>query len=205
MKTVAKVCLLQWGRNLPVAEMSKRLRTWANSDDALQWGRNLPVAEIARRGQALPAHGKLQWGRNLPVAEISCHDSTTRPESHASMGPQPSSRGNSDRRLPETRRTRWLQWGRNLPVAEMGRYRITLEEIERALQWGRNLPVAEMAANAGWAAVASEVLQWGRNLPVAEIELTLGALKSTATASMGPQPSSRGNNEMFVGIELIST
>ena len=91
------------------------------------------------------------------------------------MGPQPSSRGNYD--YPRSGRPQFvratLQWGRNLPVAE-----IVLWNGKRL---GHRLPIE---------------LQWGRNLPVAEIMLTeLTSLTGSlhAKASMGPQPSSRGN------------
>ena len=36
---------LQWGRNLPVAEI---IQAKPQEEDVLQWGRNLPVAEIFR-------------------------------------------------------------------------------------------------------------------------------------------------------------
>ena len=42
-------------------------------DRVLQWGRNLPVAEIALRASAIGMQRScslLQWGRNLPVAEM---------------------------------------------------------------------------------------------------------------------------------------
>ena len=86
----------------------------------LQWGRNLPVAEI-ENGMDMDDYmdDELQWGRNLPVAEIN-PSRTRRPHrANASMGPQPSSRGNSKCLRGFPRVCPGLQWGRNLPVAEM--------------------------------------------------------------------------------------
>ena len=85
--------MLQWGRNLIVAEgqttyfesmkgdcasmgpqldsCGRYLRTEATTAGAkrLQWGRNLIVAEGTTIGAGPTATAWLQWGRNLIVAE----------------------------------------------------------------------------------------------------------------------------------------
>ena len=43
---------------------------WDRSN-RLQWGRNLPVAEIMPDVGVISPGIVLQWGRNLPVAEIA--------------------------------------------------------------------------------------------------------------------------------------
>ena len=109
---------------------------------------------------------RLQWGRNLPVAEIGIQRERGEAGDSASMGPQPSSRGNhyaAFRRHPA-------------PNASMGP-----QPSSRGNQVG------------GGRRPSIDVLQWGRNLPVAEISSTARASISGERASMGPQPSSRGN------------
>ena len=85
--------------------------------DLLQWGRNLIVAEGPPILVYHPADQTLQWGRNLIVAEgIEPNDSRLG-MILASMGPQLDSCG---RRVPGPvpRGVSTLQWGRNLIVAE---------------------------------------------------------------------------------------
>ena len=131
--------VLQWGRNLIVAEGRTRrpagravLASMGPQLDScgreggqdvrtlvgmLQWGRNLIVAEgyIHRTESTLPA--ALQWGRNLIVAEGT---ELPRPQekSQASMGPQLDSCGRRGVGAPGRSAEAWLQWGRNLIVAE---------------------------------------------------------------------------------------
>ena len=242
--------------------------------DQLQWGRNLPVAEIAKH-TATPTRSERHSMGPQPSSRGNARILWR--ARRASMGPQPSSRGNqwADDKWTEAVIADRLQWGRNLPVAEIvditplsGCHTKLLE-----LQWGRNLPVAEICLSrniakrskasfngaatfqsrkcldvvtnrtgvAGFNGAATfqsrkfgrertlsaqvsgaRRLQWGRNLPVAEIRLgefevrkrlysALG-FNGAATfqsrklgsggpslpagrvrASMGPQPSSRGN------------
>ena len=181
--------LLQWGRNLTVAEGNDSLLAVRDAL-RLQWGRNLTVAEGATVPTAGPACAPLQWGRNLTVAEGTSGCVRPYRGGWASMGPQLDSCG----RLGGT----WgdltpeeLQWGRNLTVAEgglLGRRR----DSDLELQWGRNLTVAEgprphraneanIRASMGpqldscgrrpvapAAALSNAALQWGRNLTVAE-------------------------------------
>ena len=61
--------MLQWGRNLTVAEGGEfggRIRRFLG---VLQWGRNLTVAEGAVSSAGDVEEIMLQWGRNLTVAE----------------------------------------------------------------------------------------------------------------------------------------
>ena len=88
--------VLQWGRNLSVAETAWFPLTNATSS-SLQWGRNLSVAETAFVGSDSPCSNWLQWGRNLSVAETRRRAAIYESAQDASMGPQPFSRGNSGR------------------------------------------------------------------------------------------------------------
>ena len=78
VKTLAQkiwYVVLQWGRNLSVAETGWSGITYRRYDLSLQWGRNLSVAETRRH--VLRADSLADEGR-----------------AGASMGPQPLSRGN---------------------------------------------------------------------------------------------------------------
>ena len=174
---------------------------------------------------------QLQWGRNLPVAEIRCAETL---QVHAlyrmaSMGPQPSSRGNADL-MSATSLSRaaklWLQWGRNLPVAEIRTF-FTIRKPRDAMpcfngaatfqsrKFCQNLGICSFGgtlsasmgpqpssrgnqrsrSSANRKARSKLMLQWGRNLPVAEMAsgLARNRRRNAVRASMGPQPSSRGN------------
>ena len=106
----------------------------------LQWGRNMIVAEgvEARYLQALRL--ALQWGRNMIVAEGQTHGEPEIVE-RASMGPQHDSCGREAmlvRRVPQVRASMGPQHdscGRCQMLVERGR--------QRQLQWGRNMIVAE--------------------------------------------------------------
>ena len=103
--------LLQWGRNLSVAEGSNPI-LMRGVGLLLQWGRNLSVAEGRQTTEERCRDRLLQWGRNLSVAEgtygelkhsrtVSFNGAATfrlrkaqrgrrrRREGGASMGPQP--------------------------------------------------------------------------------------------------------------------
>ena len=60
--------LLQWGRNLFVAECRQDAKNSPNGH-LLQWGRNLFVAECNDPYTLYTSSILLQWGRNLFVAE----------------------------------------------------------------------------------------------------------------------------------------
>ena len=60
--------LLQWGRNMIVAEGSRPV-TFPIRLAALQWGRNMIVAEGCTGSTNCTLGGFLQWGRNMIVAE----------------------------------------------------------------------------------------------------------------------------------------
>ena len=148
-----RVALLQWGRNLTVAEgvvgaewesvladasMGPQLDSCGRlrhdldariESHKLQWGRNLTVAEGQGRRRPRPNRRPLQWGRNLTVAEGVA-------------------------RCLRVGRAALLQWGRNLTVAEGG-VLFTPVLLILLLQWGRNLTVAEGSAAISWAAGAN--------------------------------------------------
>ena len=60
--------MLQWGRNLTVAEGTPAAPGYALRS-LLQWGRNLTVAEGGDVSADTQSLLELQWGRNLTVAE----------------------------------------------------------------------------------------------------------------------------------------
>ena len=87
----------------------------------------------------------------------------------ASMGPQPSSRGNFGESPDRQTANRFkLQWGRNLPVAEINR-------VCRRWTLASRASMGPQPSSRGNRQVAN------------------ARIKRLATASMGPQPSSRGN------------
>src|SRR5258708_3657342 len=62
--------MLQWGRDLMIAEMAKvSVRNEVGSPR--QWGRDLMIAEISDPGPSILHHRKLQWGRDLMIAEMT--------------------------------------------------------------------------------------------------------------------------------------
>ncbi len=85
--------MLQWGRDLSVAE----IRSESMHVDALvklQWGRDLSVAEMWQAsGSPDVTIFSLQWGRDLSVAEIQRDRRPRLRHVHASMGPRPFGRG----------------------------------------------------------------------------------------------------------------
>ena len=94
LSQAAPVVVLQWGRDLSVAETRAGVRRGLGPG-ALQWGRDLSVAETDLRSARAAWKAKLQWGRDLSVAEtwqmwLTWAFSLLR----ASMGPRPFSRGN---------------------------------------------------------------------------------------------------------------
>ena len=153
---------------------------------------NVERLMVRFNGAATFQSRKFRGGHNQRVIRTSV----------ASMGPQPSSRGNEEcgRDAAMATAIPKLQWGRNLPVAEIHPMICSMPYSEQflLLQWGRNLPVAEIIAVSDDEAQGMLIsrLQWGRNLPVAEITPEpVQAVDQTLEilASMGPQPSSRGN------------
>ena len=82
------MALLQWGRNLFVAECDTSAYVYAQGLE-LQWGRNLFVAEWqVWMTMAIIYAVELQWGRNLFVAECIGGHRPGRSRPPASMGPQ---------------------------------------------------------------------------------------------------------------------
>ena len=163
--TAGKFMLLQWGRDLSVAEGSSSEAAAGADSCSLQWGRDLSVAEGCRRQKRRRRDRQLQWGRDLSVAEGSpdlwnqlspgvCFNGAAtfrsrkggvpRPAQHAldaSMGPRPFGRG---RLQPGQSLSR--SGGASMGPRPFGRgRRLTAGEFEAwaRLQWGRDLSVAE--------------------------------------------------------------
>ncbi len=110
--------LLQWGRGLSTAEMSKTTPE-RRCHLELQWGRGLSTAEMWTAGtQPRSWKNWLQWGRGLSTAEMQ-----------AFVG-----------NLFGWKR---LQWGRGLSTAEIRRA-LQIVPATNQLQWGRGLSTAEM-------------------------------------------------------------
>jgi hypothetical protein len=61
----------------------------------LQWGRDLAIAEMPIFLRASLTMGPLQWGRDLAIAEIQIERLVLIDIGVASMGPRPFDRGNA--------------------------------------------------------------------------------------------------------------
>ena len=169
----------------------------------LQWGRNLPVAEIWRlpdrrppspsgfNGAATFQSRKSGWMLLRPARWSRFNGAATfqsrkcqvprlpAPVMMASMGPQPSSRGNRAMYARAFLRAVALQWGRNLPVAEISRFSASRNPRQRASMGPQ--PSSRGNPNRSDAGAAEQ------------------------SASMGPQPSSRGNRRARLSPRRLST
>ena len=158
--------MLQWGRNLFVAEWPP-----AGSPTAPQRRFNgaatCSLRNVDAQGNHLIPESLLQWGRNLFVAECVQEAVCRVRDVLASMGPQLVRCGMTGLVPKVEIDVTPLQWGRNLFVAECARTVKQPEHNRQGLQWGRNLFVAECWKING---VSRRYLslQWGRNLFVAE-------------------------------------
>ena len=179
----------------------------------LQWGRNLSVAEgrsDRQRGRGGPGFNGAATFRLRKEPDARAHKSDRHSFNgaatfrlrkgeairdagiarQASMGPQPFGCGRPPTEIDVDEKVKVLQWGRNLSVAE-GLSGAAYKLPRRQLQWGRNLSVAEgykgtgiIPAIHGFNGAATfrlrkgdgapprtastSPLQWGRNLSVAE-------------------------------------
>ena len=59
----------------------------------LQWGRDLTVADSAKSAYNVAGNPKLQWGRDLTVADSPFDEGDRVEGRYASMGPRPDGRG----------------------------------------------------------------------------------------------------------------
>ena len=176
--------VLQWGRNLFVAESSPRLRLFISNHPA-SMGPQLVRCGKLEAGTHLGNENMLQWGRNLFVAERRGRPHRQADGGIASMGPQLVRCGKSSSAYTASMQSSQLQWGRNLFVAESpsrGRSRGTLRRFNGAATCSLR-KVFERQHDAG----AVHVLQWGRNLFVAESRIPRQDGKGGGAASMGPQ------------------
>ena len=159
----------------------------------LQWGRNLPVAEI-RASHGLDARGDagLQWGRNLPVAEISRAPPRAGGGREASMGPQPSSRGNLGRGLRRRLERRGASMGPQPSsrgnFAALGQ----MAGVSRASMGPQPSSRGNLSSHP-WTVIENLPASMGpQPSSRGNLETAVDGDQS-ASASMGPQPSSRGN------------
>ena len=112
---------------------------------ALQWGRDLPTAEMRSLTgvqSRSPAFNGAAIFRPRKSGKVGHQGLAYHPPS---MGPRSSDRGNSGLLMrPGGNRLGNLQWGRDLPTAEISPMAeiVFLDEI--CLQWGRDLPTAEI-------------------------------------------------------------
>ena len=204
--------LLQWGRNLTVAEGSAFLFPLGVGVE-LQWGRNLTVAEGSIGALRPPALRRTSMGPQLDSCGRSRYLVQGRRSPQTSMGPQLDSCGRS-LTAACVAALAGLQWGRNLTVAE-GSICSDCGEAANVLQWGRNLTVAEGCYRQrhsriclgtsmgpqldscgrlvpGPSQLQSTTLQWGRNLTVAEGPRPAPLPAERQRTSMGPQLDSCG-------------
>ena len=193
----------------------------------LQWGRNLFVAECGFRPAARPIPMRPSMGPQLVRCGMECTHDHSRLRPPPSMGPQLVRCGMQHHGHGCSLYRTCLQWGRNLFVAEC-KPASHVVKPSFLLQWGRNLFVAECSADNGkvqprcrpsmgpqlvrcgmldirltW--VMSAFLQWGRNLFVAEcVAAPEGALEPCAP-SMGPQLVRCGMSIMllFASVKMI--
>ena len=177
--------MLQWGRNLFVAECSGckggndhpthsfngaatcSLRNVVQAYAGKMWGAFASMGpQLVRCGMCGAAGGRLRTG-------------------HASMGPQLVRCG-----MPDL-----TEWPKESRSSFNGAATCSLRNVYRAnfgtepdagLQWGRNLFVAEcLGTRRGL--IHTYSLQWGRNLFVAECGHRAGRRSRVLPASMGPQ------------------
>ena len=133
--------LLQWGRDLSIAESSRRPSSHRLSHQ-LQWGRDLSIAESASVSRPASRSRVLQWGRDLSIAESRVGRVQVDDGHRASMGPRSLDRGIRSPSKNGCMPPILLQWGRDLSIAESPSA-VTPSPSSRALQWGRDLSIAE--------------------------------------------------------------
>ena len=107
----------------------------------LQWGRDLSVAEGGLSATSLSIGSRLQWGRDLSVAEGETPDGAYRAGQNASMGPRPFGRGRR-----KAARGGIPKRPASMGPRPFGRGRISVTRgatTTAGLQWGRDLSVAE--------------------------------------------------------------
>uniref|UniRef100_E6Q6S1 Uncharacterized protein n=1 Tax=mine drainage metagenome TaxID=410659 RepID=E6Q6S1_9ZZZZ len=113
---VAKGTVLQWGRDVIVAEIGG-VHPGAPVLPKLQWGRDVIVAEIRQLSAPLRALSRFNGAATLSSRK-SADTISHRQKRGASMGPRRYRRGNTDSRSrPHVQLA--LQWGRDVIVAEI--------------------------------------------------------------------------------------
>ena len=110
----------------------------------------------------------------------------------ASMGPQPSSRGNRAG-LPPTSTQRTCFNGAATFQSRKLEFSENEAKRETALQWGRNLPVAEIVSGTLRGAAFRRRFNGAATFQSRKFTGCWTTPLGCRSASMGPQPSSRGN------------
>src|SRR5579884_287355 len=67
---ITGLCVLQWGRDQMIAEISRILLIGPPGIAKLQWGRDQMIAEIAGPLGEVGLSDLLQWGRDQMIAEM---------------------------------------------------------------------------------------------------------------------------------------
>ena len=161
------------------------VRSGPPQNSMLQWGRNLSVAEGSRSLKSTVISSLLQWGRNLSVAEGGSKHSTSGPPPTASMGPQPFGCGRPSCEKVLANRLR-LQWGRNLSVAE-GRVSLLTGRLDLTSFNGAATFRLRKARRAASTTARSAGFNGAATFRLRK-DATPGRLLICFIASMGPQP-----------------
>ena len=159
----------------------------------LQWGRDLSVAECAplflKLRQTLQT---LQWGRDLSVAEWSIRQRVSAMY-RASMGPRPFGRGMTRLEISISCPLRGFNG-----AATFRSRNVTFGDVKRISAKRFNGAATFRSRNVeshGDGEVSAARLQWGRDLSVAEWQVA-GPNAARARASMGPRPFGRGMSSL---------
>src|SRR5579883_1521362 len=161
--------LLQWGRDLEIAEMGPRVPGLPKRG-LLQWGRDLEIAEMEDGVPPDMEEQLLQWGRDLEIAEMwSEYGSLARQMAKASMGPRSGDRGNAGPRQAY-RRDAGASMGPRSGDRGNGEAKAGKPAKGVGLQWGRDLEIAEIgnhsaASRAGYAGFNGAAIWRSRKWP----------------------------------------
>ncbi len=146
-------------------------------DGMLQWGRDLSIAEIDQHKRQERQHYELQWGRDLSIAEIRPIESKSTENSKASMGPRSFNRGNARLERPSPSGPTCFNGAaifQSRKSIEHGLCDIRSNASMGPRSFNRgNLDVVEH----NQLTLPLYQLQWGRDLSIAEIKIEKGDAK----------------------------
>ena len=212
--------MLQWGRDVTVADVSILSAAGNFVEVKLQWGRDVTVADVSLPVCETPQLlVRLQWGRDVTVADVSPPTCERAPRDRRFNGaatlPSRMCRREAQQRLarqtrasmgPRRYRRGCLQaaliFALTLARASMGprRYRrgcqpvpVLWSQAPLTLQWGRDVTVADVEEGDVQPLLDVEPLQWGRDVTVADVGGSEQESPLCPTlASMGPRRYRRG-------------